>query len=438
MSGQGALPAAPAPLRVLFINRYYAPDHSATSQMLTDLAEGLACAGIEVGVVCSRQLYEDPRAALAPHEVIRGVRVSRVSGARFGRDRLLGRALDYATFYLGATALLLRKSRDYDVLVLKTDPPLLSLLGWLLPRSRHLACVNWLQDIFPEVATRLTRTPLPQTLAKGLAWLRDRSLIAADANVVLGTRMRDYLITRGVPAARISIGENWADEDAVTPLPAGANALRRRLGIEDRFVVAYSGNLGRVHEVDTLLEAARMLRDVPEVVFLMIGGGVKMRALQDLARQHALTQMRFLPYQPRTVLGETLAAGDAHVVTLLPQLEGLVVPSKFYGVLAAGRPVIFVGDPDGELARVIRESTVGLTVACGDGVGLVHSLLRLRDDPDERQAMGRRARTLFDQRFTRRVALSRWGALLAQTAAPSGGHSSIAAGAGALRSNSHS
>jgi glycosyltransferase involved in cell wall biosynthesis len=250
------------------------------------------------------------------------------------------------------------------------------------------------------------------------AWLRalrDRSLAAANVNVVLGTRMQEYLIGRGIPGARVAICENWADGDTVVPLPAAQSTLRQRLALADRFVVAYSGNLGRVHDVNTLLSAAQELRTDPGMVFLMTGGGVNMRSLEAQARQRGLAQLRFLPYQPRATLGDTLAAADVHLVTLLPQLEGLVVPSKVYGILAAARPVVFVGDPDGELARLIREHRIGLTVASGDGAGLSRALCTLRDDPAERARMGTRARAIFEQRYALRWALARWRGLLAQT-----------------------
>jgi len=432
------VPVAPPRLRVLFVNRFYAPDLSATSQMLTDLAEGLARSGIDVSVLCSRQLYEEPQAALPAHEVIRGVQVWRVRTARFGRGNLIGRALDYATFYLAATAALLKHARDCDVLVVKTDPPLLSFIGAFVARRRHVACINWLQDVFPEIASRLSLSPLPRTLESRLAAWRDRSLAAADANVVLGTRMRDYLASRGVPLGRISVGENWADEDTISPLPVAASALRRRLALADEFVVAYSGNLGRAHDMHTLLAAAQAMRADPTTVFLLTGGGANMRALESAARQEGLTQMRFLPYQPRAQLADSLAAGDVHLVMLLPQLEGLIVPSKLYGILAAARPVIFIGDPAGELAQLIAGSRVGFTVACGDGAGLCRALRSLRDDPGERERMGARARALFEERYTLARALARWRSLLTQAAASVPGHSTMASGAGPFRSNSHS
>jgi glycosyltransferase involved in cell wall biosynthesis len=404
---------------VLFVNRFYAPDLSATSQMLTDLAEGLARCGIEVSIVCSRQLYEDPLAALPAHEVIRGVRVRRVRTARFGRGRLGGRALDYATFYLAATGALLRHARDCDVLVVKTDPPLLSFIGAFVARWHRVACINWLQDVYPEIASRLSLSPLPRPLESRLASWRDRSLSAADANVVLGTRMRDYLAGRGVPPERISVGENWADEDTISPLPVAMSSLRRRLELTEKFVVAYSGNLGRAHDTDTLLAAAQALRTDSDTVFLLTGGGGNMRVLESAARQQGLAQMRFLPYQPRAQLADSLAAGDVHLVMLLPQLEGLIVPSKLYGILAAARPVIFIGDPAGELAQLIADNGIGFAVACGDGAGLCRALYSLRDDPAERERMGARARALFEERYTLTRALARWRSLLAGAAANS-------------------
>ncbi len=400
------------PPRVVFVNRYYAPDVSATSQMLTDLAEALAHDGRDVAVVCSRQRYEDPQADLSAGETIRGVRVLRVPTTRFGRQRLLGRALDYASFYISATVTLLRLVRRGDSLVAKTDPPLLSLIGSWVCFCKRARLVNWLQDIFPEVASRLSLSPVPRPLELLLCAARDRSLRAAQTNVVLGTRMRDYLAARGIPHQRICISENWADERAVFPMPADRSDLRRRLDLLDRFVVAYSGNLGRAHDAETLLEAAQLLQGESGLVFLMIGGGAKMRSLQEQARTRRLGNFRFVPYQPREALNDALAAGDVHLVSLLPQMEGLIVPSKVYGILAAGRPIVFVGDPEGEVSRLVCSSRVGVGIALRDGQGLRSALLRMRDHTAEREAMGAAARSLFETRYTLGAAVERWRDLL--------------------------
>lgn len=401
--------------RVVFVNRYYAPDLSATSQMLTDLAEALAAGGLEILVICSRQLYEDSEARLPVRETIRGVSVWRISTTRFGRGRLLGRALDYASFYVTATALLLRLVRPADILVVKTDPPLLSLTGALVRFFKGARLVNWLQDIFPEVASRLALSPLPRALESILCRARDSSLRTAEANVVLGSRMRDYLASRGIESRCILISENWADERALYPMCAQQSVLRQRLGLTDRFVVAYSGNLGRAHDADTLLQAALLLQSQRDLVFLMIGGGARMRALEEQARRRGLDNVLFVPYQPRDALNDSLAAGDVHLVSLLPQLEGLIVPSKVYGILAVGRPVVFIGDPEGEVSQLVRAAGAGVGVA--DGHGLRTALLRLRDQRAERDGMGEAARRLFESRYTLTAAVERWQWLLGNLAA---------------------
>lgn len=394
--------------RVVFVNRYFYPDLSATSQMLFDLACRLVQQGIEVHVVCSDRLYDDPRKKLVADEMVRGIRVHRAWTSHFGRSRLLGRAVDYGSFYATASVKLLRLLRAADTVVAKTDPPLISIVAAAIARLRGARLVNWLQDVFPEVASHLGANPLPVWLDDRLKKLRDYSLSVAHINVVLGTRMREHLQQRHIPRERIRIIENWADGDAVAPKAVESCELRARLGITDKFVVAYSGNLGRAHEFETLLAAAERLSTDDSVVFLMIGGGAKMEQLQAAVTSKRLSNFRFLPYQPRELLSDSLAAGDVHLACLLPQLEGLIVPSKFYGILAAGRPTIFIGDTDGELARIITGTLCGAAVAIGDADALVNAIRRLQSDRPVREQMGLRARALFVERYTVGRATRQW------------------------------
>ncbi|MHB8813640.1 MAG: glycosyltransferase family 4 protein [Steroidobacteraceae bacterium] len=396
------------PPRVVFVNRFYAPDESATSQMLTDLAEALVRSEVQVEVFCSGQLYGNAAASLPAAEVLRGVSVRRLSTTRFGRDSLVGRAIDYVTFYLCVAAWLLARVRRGDVLVVKTDPPLLSLVGWLAARCKRAILVNWLQDLYPEVASQLALSPVPRPLEALIRAVRDRSLATARVNVVLGTRMRDYLVGRGVPATRISVCENWADERRLHPLVASRSELRGKLGLGNEFVAAYSGNLGRAHDGATILEAACALDHDADILFLMVGGGAGMRSLEAQAQARSLTNFRFAPHQPREALSDSLAAGNVHLVSLRPELEGLVVPSKLYGILAAGRPVVFIGDPDGELAHIVATMEVGVSVRSGDSTGLCQALRELRDDEARRVRMGMRARELFEERYTLSAAVTRW------------------------------
>lgn len=401
------------PMRVIFTNRYFYPDHSATSQMLSDLAFFLAGAGHEVGVVTSRQRYDDAAAGLPPHERIDGVEVHRVRTARFGRDKLVGRALDYATFYLAAGWKLWRLTRAGDVLVAKTDPPLISVVAAIVARVRGARLVNWVQDVFPEVADALGVRALNGPQAEVLRWMRNRAFGSAAANVVLGARMAEVVGRAGGLPERTRVIPNWADMEAIRPVAAADNPLRREWGLDSKFVVCYSGNMGRVHEFDTILNAAQSLAGMAEsMVFLFIGDGAQRRMLEDEVHRRGLVNVQFLPYQDRAGLSFSLGVGDVHLVSQRPEVEGYVFPSKLYGILAAGRPAVFVGDPEGEISQFVTREGIGAAVRQGDAAGLANQLLRLQSNAALREAMGARARTLLCERYDKRIAFKAWAALL--------------------------
>jgi len=403
-------------MRIFFVNRFFFPDHSATSQILSDLASFLAARGHQVTVITSRQRYDAPDALLPTEDDWGGIRVSRVWTSRFGRGFLPGRALDYLTFYLSAAWRLLRLVQPGDLVVAKTDPPLISLVAAWVCGVRGARLVNWLQDLFPEVASALNVSLAQGPAGRVLARLRDRSLHRAAMNVAIGEGMRRRLLKLGMDAERVRVIHNWADEQRIRPLAPAQNPLRREWGLADTFVVGYSGNLGRAHEYQTLLAAARVLRDQDDILFLLIGGGASMDALRAEARAQGIENLRFQPYQPRERLAESLAVPDVHLVVLRPAMEGLIVPSKLYGILAAGRPTLFVGSRDGEVARLLAAGDAGLSVSVGDGKGLAEAILKLRGDVALRERLGRNARRLCEERFARQAALQRWEQVLAEAA----------------------
>ena len=364
--------------RVVFVNRFFHPDHSATSQLLSDLAFHLAARGHEIAVVTSRQRYDDPKARLPARESIAGVAVRRVWSTRFGRGSLPGRAIDYATFYLSAFFALLRMGRRGTVVVAKTDPPLISVVAAAAARLRRAIMVNWVQDLFPEIAEALGMPRIPL-----LRRARDWSLRRARTNVVLSEAM----------AARVPhavVVHNWADP-SLQPMPRNADAP---------FTVAYSGNLGRAHELDTILAAMHAL---PDVRFVVTGGGAQLARV----RAAAPANVAFRPYVPREELGRSLSAADVHLVSLLPKLEGLIVPSKIYGVLAVGRPIVFIGARDG-IGRMLEENGCGIVVEPGDVDGLRNALVELRTDRARAAEMGARGRALYESRFAPEIAFEAW------------------------------
>ena len=413
--GDGVGPSVPA-AKPIFINRYFYPDHSATSQLLSDLAFDLAYRGQEIHVITGGQLYNDARASLSDEETIRGVQVHRVRTSRFGRARLVGRLLDYVTFYIGATWKLWHLMQPGDVVVAKTDPPMMSVCAAWVVKFKRGVLVNWVQDLFPEVATSM-EVYGARFAAPMLRRIRNGSLRQGRHNVVLGELMAQRLRDEGVASDQVTIIENWADGEAIQPVAKAENPLVREWSLEGKFVVGYSGNMGRVHEFKTMIDAAEQLKEHRQIVWLFIGDGVARPWLESEVAKRGLTNVQFRPYQPASHLRWSLSLPDVHVISLRPNLEGLIVPSKFYGVAAAGRPMIYLGDPDGEIARILLREQCGWAFCIGEVRPLAQCILRLSEDPEEVGRAGRQAREVFDRKYSRSHALHTWRVLLESVSA---------------------
>jgi colanic acid biosynthesis glycosyl transferase WcaI len=402
-----------AEMKIFFINRYFDPDQSATSRMTSSLAFALASAGWTVHVITSRQLYDNPKANLPGLATTQGVVIHRVLCFRFGRMQLLGRLFDYLSFYAAASWRLWRQGERGDVVVAGTDPPLFSICAALVSRLAGMHLVNWLQDLFPEVASALRVKGCGRLLARTLSALRDASLRCAAANVVPGEGMASYLHERNIPQSRLWVRHNWSDGSKVRPLAPDDNPLRRDWRLLGKLVVGYSGNMGRAHDFTTIIAAAAALRQHADIVFLLVGDGQHRAWVEAQVCAQNLLNVVLKPFQPEARLAESLSVPDIHLVSLRPALEGFVVPSKFYGAAAAGRGVLFIGQEDGEMGRLIRAGRCGATVAEGDPTALCAWILRLQDSPEICAAWGRNARALFDAQFDQEAAFASWRHLLA-------------------------
>ena len=391
--------------RVIFVNRVYWPATAATAQLLTDLAEGLAVQGWSVHVIATGE-------GLTARN---GVTIHR-TGAGAHHTGMISRARNYRRFLKDASAQVAALARPGDIVVPMTDPPMLGAAVAREAAGRGAKVVHWIQDIYPEIAA--THFGLLAELATTqLRARRDAAWHGAAACVSLGEDMTELLTEHGVLRSRITVVPNWAPRELhALATDSDVVAQRQLWTLQDRFVVAYSGNFGRVHEFHTIMDAATRLRDDPKIVFLFIGNGARFDEIAPLARKRKLPNIRLLPPTPRTALPASLRAADAHLVTLLPAYRRLVYPSKLAGVLAAGRPVLFVGPAEGEIARLMKQAACGAAFVPGDAAGLAEGILKLTQDAALRQSQSAQARVLYEQAFTGDAALARWDGLLRRVA----------------------
>ena len=392
-------------MHVAFFNRSFYPDTSATGQLLTELCEGLVTShGCRVSVVAGVPLLpaSGPAAragwGTVRRERYRGIDILRAPGTRLSKRRFVGRFTNYVSYFLSACYAGLRLERP-DVVVAQTDPPILGLAAYLAARRFRVPFVMAYKDIFPEVA-RLLEDFQSETVYRVLQAVNRFLARKADRVVALGETMRRTLIEgKGADPAKSIVIADWADCSEIVPGPK-QNDFSRAHGLADKFVVMHSGNLGLSQGLETLVHAAEGLRGVGDLEVVFVGEGVKKQALQDDVRARGLENVRFLPFQPKARLGESFASADVFVISLKAGMAGYIVPSKLYGILAAGRPYVAAVEEVSEVAAITRRYDCGLLAEPGKPRDLADKILALyRDRPlaERLGANARRAALEFDR-----------------------------------------
>lgn len=398
-------------MRFLFINQYYAPDFAATAQQMTDLCEALASMGHDVHVLASRALYDGRDFELPREETINGVKVHRIGLATNRRDHLSQRLLGYASFYVKALARVNFLPRP-DMVVALTTPPLISLLGTWLRVARKSRFVYWVMDVYPDIAVKAGLFSRFGPTRSAWSFLGRLSMKTANRVVVLGHDMKARVMSKGVPGSKVDVIQSWACGEEISPEDRGeTNPFARAHIPVGSFSVMYSGNMGSCHTFSEIAGAAKAFCDDPGVQFLFVGGGNQLPYLKErLGGQKQ--NVTFLPYQEREDLTHSLSAPDVHLITLQSRYDGLLVPSKLYAIMAAGRPVLLVGSEKNEVARIIREARCGVICPEGDAESVRRALAAMRDDPAKREAMGRRGRDYFIRHFDRSIAMETFAQML--------------------------
>jgi colanic acid biosynthesis glycosyl transferase WcaI len=323
------------------------------------------------------------------------VRILRPSGVRFSRGTV-GRILSYGAFLAGAFVAGFCVGRP-DTVITLTTPPLTSVFGRILKLLRGCRHFIWEMDLYPDIAVDLGTLKPRSMLTCIIGALADWSRRNADGIIVLGEDMKARLIARDIPEHKIHVAENWADGEEIVSLPFAQGPL----------VVHYSGNCGLAHDVETILAVIKLYSNDPRFQFVFAGGGRRRLQIEDFCREHGIRNTVFRPYSSRAELGVSLAEGHLGLVTQLPQTRGSIVPSKTYGIMAAGRPILYIGPRETTPARIIERFQCGWQVDSGDVATLATLLERLNSQRHLIWEAGARSRQAFEKYYDRPIAAAR-------------------------------
>jgi glycosyltransferase involved in cell wall biosynthesis len=304
--------------------------------------------------------------------------------------------------YWSSLLTLFEKSASLNLFL--SQPPLYCIWGYILKKLRKQPYCCLIMDVYPDAAVEAGILKRKSFLARLSALIVKYALKEANDVVVIGRCMKEHLSkhykrnTKFIP--------NWADVNKVFPVSKDKNIMRHNLDLRDRFLILYSGNIGRSHFFDDLLEVARRLRENKNVSFVIIGGGARLGEIQRAKEKHQLVNLMILPFQPVDKLHLSMSLGDVHFISLRSGFDGLVVPSKAYGAMAAGRPIIYQGNENGEIARMIIEENIGTVVPLGDPDGLVNAIMKYY------KWQGERAFQLSKSRYGGKLAIKEYVSII--------------------------
>ena len=391
-------------MRIRFLHSFMYPDKSAVSQLMSSVAFHLASQGHDVEVVASQGRYEGGGHRLPKRQRTRGVSFYRTWSPNLGKGSILARLLDLCSYSLGS-ALHVMLSPHADRTVILTNPPMYAAVGIFFKLFRREPYVYVLMDIYPDIAVRAGLLKENGLLTRLARWATKATFRYAERIVTLGRCMEEMVELYGIAPQKIAIIPNWSDGETVRPLPPHENPLRKALGFKDEFVVMYSGNMGVGHRFDDILQVALNVRARKDIRFLFVGNGVRKNEILKFQDSYNLKNIMVRDYYPLDALGESLPVGDVHFVSLREGFEGLIVPSKAYGIMAAGRPMIYQGNPRGEIARMLLEQGGGQIAGEGDVKGIQEIITGWADNRTEAAAEGTRARKIFEENYTEHIGL---------------------------------
>ncbi|HEY9845637.1 MAG TPA: glycosyltransferase family 4 protein, partial [Candidatus Caenarcaniphilales bacterium] len=407
-------------VKLSIITQFYPPDFAATGQLIEELVAHLGRQGMQIQVFTGQPGYAFRKEAAQPVEQSDKVLIRRSRSSQIWPHRIRGKAVSGLLFCLRSGLHLLKNSARGDILLLTTAPPYLAILGYLAKLCFDIPYVCLVYDLYPDIAVQLKVVAPHHWLVRCWDLLNQCIWKQAQEIIVLSPTMKQRIAAKCPQVAnRIAVIHSWADPNWIVPLAKQDNWFANQHNLVATFNVLYSGNLGRCHDLETVLEAAQQLQNEP-IRFVFIGDGAKRQACIDQVNHLGLTNCLFLPYQEKQFLPYSLTACDLSIVSMSPGMEGLVAPSKLYGVLAAERPVAVICEPHSYLRQILVEARCGQAFENGAGVRLAEFIHTLAKDPQLAQRLGKAGRRYLKAHFTPEIiAQQYWQVLSRDTAFPS-------------------
>ena len=399
---------------ILFLNRSFYPDVESTGQLLTELCQELAD-DFEIHVICGNPLYRKVKNSfLISKSNYKNITIWRINNSSFPKKHLFTRLINLVSYFIPCF-FKVTSFKKVSCIISETDPPLLGLIAYFYSKVRNCPFIYYVQDLWPNVGIvngKLTNPLIIKILKRANKFLYDNS----DKIVVPGTDMKKRLgEENNIPSSKIKVVENWADPSQIYPIKPEQNVFLREDFLKDKFVVMYSGNIGLSQDLKNIIYSANSLKEIHDIIFVLIGEGAYKKRLVDLSSSLGLKNMKFLTYQEKDNLKFTLSAAHIHLVPMIKGMGGYIVPSKVYGIMAAGRPYIAALDKDSEIHKMTVEFNCGINVRPSDIEELKNGVLWAYNHKQEIERMGENGRTALEKFYSIKVCTQKFKKVIEDT-----------------------
>lgn len=387
-------------MRLKLISEFFYPYQTSTQKILTELAEDLVEQGLDVSVLTTKNAYREEKQTLKKYEVYKGIKIKRIAASSFSRDSFIGRILNYLTFTTGILFNLLFKN-DYDKILFVSNPPLVPFIGYLVNKLKRKPYVYLVHDVYPDVAIKLGVIKTQSLIAKIMNFMNNKIYQNAEKIIVLGEDMKKVIVKKGIIPDKIVIITNWADSTKNYPVNV-SDEFYKKYQLNNKFNILYTGNISKVHAIDSVLELARRLKGYPDIQFMIVGDGNRKQYIEEVKKKESLDNISLANYMFGEEYNTLLNCANIFITTLQDGIEGLGVPSKTYTYMSVYKPLLAVMSETSEIGKMVNQYQLGAQYNSGSEEEMANYILNLKNNTGLYNVYCQNVRETFNQLYERK------------------------------------
>ena len=393
-------------MKLKLISEFFYPYQTSTQKILTELAEDLVEQGLDVSVLTTKNAYREEKQTLKKYEVYKGIKIKRIAASSFSRDSFIGRILNYLTFTTGILFNLLFKN-DYDKILFVSNPPLVPFIGYLVNKLRRKPYVYLVHDVYPDVAIKLGVIKPQSLIAKMMNFMNNKIYQNAEKIIVLGEDMKKVIVKKGISPDKIVIITNWADSTKNYPVNV-SDDFYKKYQLNNKFNILYTGNISKVHAIDSVLELARRLKGHSDIQFMIVGDGNRKQYIEEVKRSENLDNISLANYMFGEEYNTLLNCANIFITTLQDGIEGLGVPSKTYTYMSVHKPLLAVMSETSEIGKMVNQYQLGAQYNAGSEDEMAKFILNQKNNIDVYNGYCQNVKETFNQFYERKKVTQRF------------------------------